>query len=109
MKWKAFLQAVVFAMPFIFAVAKSAAQTTAESDFRANCAMCHGKTGAGETPMGRVLKVTPFSDPTVVAMTDSALNNAVINGQGKMQAYSTNLSSTQITNLIQYIRQLQSK
>lgn len=93
----------------IFAVAVCASQTGASAVYTSNCAMCHGKTGSGDAPMGRVLKVKPFNDPTVLQMTDSALNDIVTNGKGRMRGYGTRLSSDQVASLIQYIHQLQGK
>lgn len=85
------------------------AQTSAEAVYRSNCAMCHGKTGAGATPRGEMLRVKPFTDLTVLQMTDTAMAIIVANGKGRMPGFANKLSSSQTTTIIQYIHQLQGK
>ena len=83
------------------------AQSDAQSNYVSKCQACHGATGAGETSTGKFMKVKSFNDSQVTSMTDAALNNVITNGSGKMPAFQNNLSGDQISNLVQYLHQLQ--
>jgi mono/diheme cytochrome c family protein len=71
--------------------------------------MCHGATGAADTPAGKSLKAKPFGDPEVAKMSDAALINITKNGQGKMPAYKDKLTDAQIKDVVTYVRGLQKK
>jgi mono/diheme cytochrome c family protein len=71
--------------------------------------MCHGATGAGDTPAGKSMKVKPFGDPEVAKMPDAALRAIISNGAGKMPAYKGKLTAAQIAEVVRYIRTLQRK
>lgn len=49
---------ILCAMP-LSAQSPASEQKTAEQDFRANCASCHGWSGAGDGPVADVLTVRP--------------------------------------------------
>lgn len=87
----------------------SFAQSGGEATYKAKCQMCHGATGAGDTPAGKSMKVKGFKDPEVAKMTDAALINITKNGQGKMPAYKDKLSDPQIKEVVAYIRTLEKK
>jgi mono/diheme cytochrome c family protein len=84
-------------------------QSDAQANYSAKCQACHGSSGAGDTPVGRMLKVKPLNDPRVVSMTDSSLTDVIDRGSGKMPGYQEAYTSDQITNLVQYLHQLQTK
>jgi cytochrome c6 len=79
------------------------ADNTAESTFKAKCAMCHGADGKGETPTGKSMKVKDFASEDVQKMSDADLSAAISGGKGKMPAYKT-LSADQVKALVAYIR-----
>ena len=85
------------------------AQTDAPTNYVAQCQACHGPTGAGETPTGKMLKVKSFNDSQVVSLTDASLTSAITNGSGKMPAYQNEFSNDQISNLVHYLHQLQTQ
>ena len=85
------------------------AQSAGEATYKAKCQMCHGATGAGDTPAGKAMKVKPFNDPEVAKMSDAALIGVVKNGQGKMPAYQDKLTDAQIKDVVTYIRGLEKK
>ncbi len=87
----------------------SFAQSGGEATYKAKCQMCHGATGAGDTPAGKAMKVKPFSDPEVAKMSEAALMNITKNGQGKMPAYKDKLTDAQIKDVIAYIHGLEKK
>ena len=90
--------AAIFAVP---AHAQSGAAL-----FKAKCAPCHGPDGKGATSMGKVLKVRDLSSPEVQKQTNDELTTMIENGKGKMPAYKAKLSSSEIKELVSYIRTL---
>lgn len=86
----------------------AAAQSHADALFKENCLMCHGADGEG-TPTGKALKAVPFRSPAVEKMSDAELSAIIRNGKNNMPAFGNRLTSTQIENLVSYIRELQKK
>ncbi len=74
--------------------------------FAAKCAMCHGKAGAADTPMAKNMKLKDLGSADVQKASDAELKTTIEKGKGKMPAYSGKLSSTQIDDLVKYIRSL---
>jgi mono/diheme cytochrome c family protein len=75
---------VVLAVVICLASAVSFAQSGGEATYKAKCAMCHGPTGAAETPTAKMLKVKPASDPEIKALTVDQIVAVVKNGKDKM-------------------------
>jgi mono/diheme cytochrome c family protein len=90
--------------PAITMQAKDAAPT-----FAAKCAMCHGKNGSGDTPMGKNMKVPDLRSKAVQSQSDAALHNLIAKGKGIMPAYGSQLSKEEINDLVAYIRHLGGK
>ena len=78
----------------------------AGADYKAKCAMCHGPTGAGDTVMGKNLKIRDFSSADVQKQSDAELTTIIAKGKGKMPAYDGKLSAEQITDIVKFIRTL---
>lgn len=78
------------------------AQSTGEATYKAKCAMCHGATGAGDTPAGKSMKVTPM-----VKLPEAEMIAITTNGKGKMPAYKGKLTDAQIKDVVDYIRTAQ--
>jgi cytochrome c6 len=76
------------------------------ADFKAKCAACHGATGAGDTAMGKNMKIRDLASADVQAQTDAQLNDIITKGKNKMPAYDGKLSKDQISDLVKYIRSL---
>ena len=75
--------------------------------FATKCASCHGKDGAGNTPMGKNLKLRDLGSADVQKMSDNELKDTISKGKPpKMPAYGGKLSSTQIDDLVKYVRSL---
>lgn len=83
------------------------AQSTENISYSTKCETCHGKTGLADTTPGKLFQIKPFTDSTVIATSDSGLQDEILNGSGKMPPFKGKLSTTELANLIQYIRQLQ--
>jgi cytochrome c6 len=74
--------------------------------FKAKCAMCHGADGAGQTTMGKNMKLRDLGSAAVQAQTDAQLKAWVADGKGKMPAYKTKLSAAEIDALVAFMRTL---
>ena len=90
--------------PAIKTQAKDATPT-----FAAKCAMCHGKNGSGDTPMGKNMKVPDLRSKAVQSKSDADLHNSIAKGKGIMPAYASQLSKEEINDLVAYIRRLGGK
>ncbi|HKR27156.1 MAG TPA: cytochrome c, partial [Acidobacteriaceae bacterium] len=68
--------------------------------------MCHGPDGTAATPMGKMMKIPSFKDPSVVQQSDAALIATTKDGKGKMPAYNGKLTDAQIKDVVSFIRTL---
>jgi cytochrome c6 len=75
----------------------SFAQGAGEATYKSKCAMCHGATGAGDTPAGKSMKVLPF-----VKMSEADMVTIITTGKGKMPAYKGKLTDAQINEVAAY-------
>jgi mono/diheme cytochrome c family protein len=75
--------------------------------YEQNCLACHGETGYGNGPAAAGLKTKPF-DLTVHALQhDESYFIAVLtDGRGEMPAFKGKLTTQEMLNLVQYMRQL---
>jgi mono/diheme cytochrome c family protein len=76
------------------------------ADYKAKCAACHGASGAGDTAMGKNMKIRDLGSADVQKQSDDELAGIIGKGKGKMPAYDGKLSKDQITDLVKYIRTL---
>ena len=91
-----------------FASAVSFGQGTAAADFKAKCALCHGDDGLSNTPMAKALGAPSYKSPEVRKMTDAEMTTVIKNGKNnKMPAFGTQLSDTQIKDLLKFVHTLQ--
>lgn len=74
--------------------------------FKAKCAACHGATGAGDTTMGKNLKLKDLGSPEVQKLSDDELTTIISKGQGKMPAYGSKLTTEQVGDVVKFIRTL---
>ncbi len=72
--------------------------------YKKKCSACHGAKGAGDTLLGKNLKLRPLSSSEVQDKSDAELANIVSKGRGKMPRFDDKLSKDQIHNLVEYIR-----
>ncbi|ACO31634.1 MULTISPECIES: cytochrome c [Acidobacterium] len=97
------LTAAVLTVPAVFA------QGPAASLYGSKCAMCHGADGKAATPVAKMMGVPSFDSAASKKQTNAALTAIVEDGKGKMPAYKSQLSGTQVKELVAYIRTLQKK
>lgn len=83
------------------------AQSAGADTYKAKCAMCHGPDGAGNTPVGRAMRLRSLKSPEDVKASDADLFKDTKSGVGKMQGYAGKLTDAQITDVVAYIRTLQ--
>ena len=76
------------------------------ADFKAKCAACHGANGAGDTTMGKNLKLRDLGSADVQKQSDADLTGIITKGKGKMPAYDGKLSADAIGDIVKYIRTL---
>jgi|SRR6185436_9080421 len=74
--------------------------------FKSKCAMCHGPDGAGQTAMGKSLKLRDLRSAEVQKQTDAALVKWITDGKGKMPSYKGKLAPADIDAVVAYIRTL---
>jgi len=74
--------------------------------FKGKCAMCHGPDGAGQTTMGKNLKLRDLRSADVQKQTDVALAKWIADGKGKMPAYKGKLTPADIDAVVAFIRTL---
>ena len=74
--------------------------------YKAKCAMCHGADGAGQTSMGKNLKLRDLRSADVQKQTDAELTKWITDGKGKMPAYKGKLTPADIDAVVAFIRTL---
>lgn len=85
------------------------AQNDAAKLFKANCALCHGADGSGNTPTGKAMKAKDLKSDEVQKQTDAALTEVISKGRNKMPAFGSKFSPDVISSLVVYIRQIAKK
>ncbi|MEA2490566.1 MAG: cytochrome c6 [Acidobacteriota bacterium] len=74
--------------------------------FKSRCVMCHGGDGAGQTGMGKSLKLRDLGSADVQKQTDAQLANIVTVGKGKMPAYKGKLAAAEIEAVVKFLRSM---
>ena len=74
--------------------------------YKAKCAMCHGPDGAGQTTMGKNMKLRDLRSAEVQKQTNAELVKWIADGKGKMPAYKGKLTPADIDALVVFIRTL---
>ena len=107
------MKAIVFIVMSLFAAsAASLHAADAKANWDANCAQCHGKSGAANTKMGKQLNAKDLTDPKVQAAfsdakaTESIKNGVKENGKTTMKAFAGKLTDDEIKALVAYVRTL---
>lgn len=80
--------------------------------YGSDCAMCHGKTGAGDGDLAvdMKLKLLDYRDPgSLKDMTDGEIYSLIANGKGQMSGEAGRMPPAQIWNVVNYVRSLGKK
>jgi mono/diheme cytochrome c family protein len=84
------------------------AETGAEI-YKAKCAACHAASGAGDTMLGKNMKLRALGSPDVQKQSDQELATIISRGKNsknRMPAYERRLTKDQIAAVVRYIRTL---
>jgi mono/diheme cytochrome c family protein len=74
--------------------------------YKAKCSACHGANGAGDTMLGKNLKLRSLASAEVQKQSDDDLARITAKGKNKMPSYDRKLSKEQIEDVVKYIRSL---
>jgi len=72
--------------------------------YKMRCSACHAASGAGDTTLGKHLKLRSLRSPEVQQQSDQELFNITSRGKNRMPAYDRKLSREQIAAVVRYIR-----
>ncbi len=103
---------VSIVITLLSASAMSLRAADAKANWGANCAQCHGKSGAADTKMGKQLNAKDLTDPKVQAAfsdakaTQSITEGVKENGKTTMKAFGGKLTADEIKALVAYVRTL---
>ena len=103
------LLAIPAAMTLLMAASLSAAGSGGAALYKTSCATCHGADGAGQTPVGKSMKLRDLRSAEVQKQTDIELTKIISGGKGKMPAFGKKLSTDDVEALIGHVRTLKSK
>jgi mono/diheme cytochrome c family protein len=82
----------------------SALAENAAEIYKTRCWACHGATGAGDTMLGRNLKLRPLGSDEVQKQSDDELATIIAKGRNRMPAFEHKLTKDQIRDLVRHIR-----
>jgi mono/diheme cytochrome c family protein len=74
--------------------------------YKTKCSACHGANGAGDTMLGKNLKLRSLASPEVQKQSDNELLTIIGKGKNRMPAFDRKLSKDQIRDLVKHIRSL---
>lgn len=74
--------------------------------YKANCELCHGADGSGDTGPGKAFHAKDLRSDEVRNQSDAALSEVITKGKGKMPAFGAKIKPADIQKLIAYIRSL---
>lgn len=97
---------VVVLMMTVLALAATPMLADGAATFKAKCAMCHGPDGAGQTTMGKNMKLRDLRSADVQKATDADLTKIITDGKAKMPAYKGKISDPDIKAVVAFIRTL---
>jgi mono/diheme cytochrome c family protein len=89
-----------------------ASLASGKKTYGTDCAMCHGKGGAGDGDLAGDMKLTlkDFRDPEAMKpMSDGELYSIIDKGKGQMQGEEGRLKTNQIWDVVNYVRSFSKK
>ena len=104
MKWNRLFLFLGFAVAFL-TISASAADQKAQDLYKSKCQGCHGADGKATT-IGKKLGAKDFQDPEVAKQSKADLVKITAEGKGKMPAYKGKLTDDQISDLVNYIKEM---
>ena len=95
---------IVTTILLLIAVSAVAGTPDGAALYKAKCASCHGADGAGQTAMGKSMKLRDLGSAEVQKLTDAELTAITADGKGKMPAYKGKLSGEEIKAVVAHMR-----
>lgn len=74
--------------------------------YKTKCSACHGSNGAGDTMLGKNLKLRSLASGEVQKQSDDELAIIISKGRPRMPPFDRKLSKEQIGDVVKYIRSL---
>ncbi len=74
--------------------------------YKKKCSACHGAKGAGDTLLGKNLRLRRLGSAEVQNKSDNELAMIISKGRNKMPRFDDKLSKDQIRDVVRYIREL---
>jgi cytochrome c6 len=74
--------------------------------FKANCELCHGTDGSGNTGPGKAFHAQDLRSVETQKQSDAQLTETITRGREKMPAFGTKIKADDITKLVAYVRTL---
>ena len=74
--------------------------------YKAKCSACHGISGAGDTMLGRNLKLRSLASDDVQKESDEQLFTIISKGKNRMPSFEKKFSAEQIHGLVKHLRTL---
>lgn len=74
--------------------------------YKSKCSACHGAHGAGDTMLGKNLKLRSLTSDEVQKQSDEELFAIISKGKNRMPSFERKLSKEQIEALVKYVRSL---
>jgi cytochrome c553 len=74
--------------------------------YKTKCSACHGKNGAGDTMLGKNLKLRSLGSDDVQKQSDDELFAIISRGRKRMPPFDRKLSKDQIHDLVKFIRSM---
>ena len=103
---KTMIRTSVVVLAFVFVFSTWSLADSGADLFKGKCAACHGATGAGDTAMGKNMKLRDLGSADVQKQSDDDLTGIITNGKNKMPKYDGKLTKDQISDLVKFIRTL---
>jgi mono/diheme cytochrome c family protein len=103
---KTMIRTSVVVLAFVFVFSTWSMADSGADLFKGKCAACHGATGAGDTAMGKNMKLRDLGSADVQQQSDDDLAGIITNGKNKMPKYDGKLTKDQISDLVKFIRTL---
>ena len=96
---------IAISLTLVFSV--SAFAESGEEIFKRRCAGCHGANGAGDTTIGKHLKLRDLGSPDVQKQSDEELSAIISKGKPeRMPAFESKLTKEQVGEVVKFIRKL---
>jgi len=95
------MKKILVAAALVAFVAPAVRADDAAATFQAKCAVCHGKDGKGQNPMGQKLGV---KDLTVTKLSAAEIEKTITDGKGKMTGFKGKLSDAEIKAMAAFVK-----